>query len=657
MTYRKEIDGLRALAVLPVILFHGGFHTFSGGFVGVDVFFVISGYLITSILLSELSQGTFSLVGFYERRARRILPALFFVILAIFPFAWYWLLPQDMQSFSQSLIAVSLFASNILFWATSGYFDTAAEIKPLLHTWSLAVEEQYYVFFPLFLLLAWRWGKRTIVTLLAIVALISLLLADWGATHKPMATFYLLPTRGWELLIGAMCSLYLSRQRLPALPARYGEALGALGLGLLCIAVFLFTPQTPFPSLYALVPTLGTALIILFAGPHNATGRVLSTPWLVGIGLVSYSAYLWHQPLFALAKHRSIDMPAQTTIAGLMLLSFLLAYVSWRFVETPFRNKQQFSRRQIFNMAVAGSLAIALLGLAGHLTQGFAFRNPLFQSMLAIHTVENSPCHTHGRRSAVQIEQGDICTLGSDIPPTVAVIGDSHAGALFEALKQAGQQQKFAFYAFSGGFCVPIEDFRLSAYQTPDCIETTRQAYAAIIRNPDIHTVVLAAEWANYTEGNRDDGSGIEHPAVLVADKFGQAVTTDQNKAIFARALTASVYTLQAAGKAVMIVKPVPEFNRRVMDTLFKIRLFGESSAWTPTISKQQYLARNANVLAVFQQIPHVDFIESASLFCHDNLCNSVDNLGRPLFSDSNHVSEYGAGLIATDIASRLHPQ
>ncbi len=178
MNYRREIDGLRALAVLSVILFHAGFETFSGGFVGVDVFFVISGYLVTTIILAELEQGSFSILNFYERRARRILPALFLVMLVCVPFAWFWLLPSDMKDFSQSLVAVSVFASNILFWRESGYFDTAAELKPLLHTWSLAVEEQYYVLFPLFLMLFWRLGKRSILVMLGLVFVASLDVAE-----------------------------------------------------------------------------------------------------------------------------------------------------------------------------------------------------------------------------------------------------------------------------------------------------------------------------------------------------------------------------------------------------------------------------------------------------------------------------------------------
>ncbi len=214
MKYRAEIDGLRALAVIPVILFHAGFEWFSGGFVGVDVFFVISGYLITTIIISEMAEGKFSMVNFYERRARRILPALFFVMAACLPFAWLWLTPSDLKDFGQSLIAVSFFSSNMLFWLESGYFDTAAELKPLLHTWSLAVEEQYYILFPIFLMLTWRLGVKWISIILSFVFLLSLGLAVLGtqyATNPQITsgTFFLLPTRGWELLVGVFAAFYL----------------------------------------------------------------------------------------------------------------------------------------------------------------------------------------------------------------------------------------------------------------------------------------------------------------------------------------------------------------------------------------------------------------------------------------------------------------
>ena len=208
MKYRKEIDGLRALAIIPVILFHAGFKVFEGGFIGVDVFFVISGYLITTIILSDIESGKFSISNFYERRARRILPALFFIMLCCLPFAWFVLTPNHLKDFYQSLTAVSVFSSNILFWKESGYFDTATELKPLIHTWSLAVEEQYYILFPLLLVMLWKLRKQLILGSLIAITVISLFLAQWGAYNKPSATFFLLPTRSWELAIGALIAYY-----------------------------------------------------------------------------------------------------------------------------------------------------------------------------------------------------------------------------------------------------------------------------------------------------------------------------------------------------------------------------------------------------------------------------------------------------------------
>ena len=232
MEYRREIDGLRALAVVPVMLFHAGFQTFSGGFVGVDVFFVISGYLITSIILAEKQAGVFSILNFYERRARRILPALFFMMFVCLPFAWLWLLPEDMKSFSQSLVAVSGFASNILFFWTTNYFSTAAEFKPLLHTWSLAVEEHYYLLFPLFLILGWRWGKRWMIAVLAVIAIFNFGAAQWGSSKYPVFAFFLLPTRAWEILIGAFAAFYLfanNKSDKTVLEARAGELASMVG--------------------------------------------------------------------------------------------------------------------------------------------------------------------------------------------------------------------------------------------------------------------------------------------------------------------------------------------------------------------------------------------------------------------------------------------
>ena len=375
MKYRAEIDGLRAIAVVPIILFHAGFEYFSGGFVGVDVFFVISGYLITTIILSEKEQGTFSLVNFYERRFRRILPALFMVMLVSLIFSLLWLMPSYMEDFSQSLMAVSTFSSNILFWRESGYWEISNELKPLLHTWSLAVEEQYYVLYPLFLMLMWHFHKDWSLGFFIVIAAISLATAQWGAYNKPIPTFYLLPTRAWELSIGAViayCFLYRKQTVRTLLSHKsVNEALGLLGLLMISYAVYVFDKGTPFPSLYALVPTVGTGLIILFSSSQTMVGRLLSIKPLVAVGLISYGAYLWHWPLLVFARHLSLTEPSELTFAILALLSFPLAYLSWRYIEKPFRTKSIFSRKAIFTLSFIGSVLFITVGLAGHFSNGF----------------------------------------------------------------------------------------------------------------------------------------------------------------------------------------------------------------------------------------------------------------------------------------------
>jgi peptidoglycan/LPS O-acetylase OafA/YrhL len=387
MKYRREIDGLRAIAVIPVILFHAGFETFSGGFVGVDIFFVISGYLITTIILSEMQNNRFSLANFYERRARRILPALFFVMILSLPFAWLWLVPSDHKSFSQSLISVSFFSSNIHFLNNANYFDSAAEMKPLLHTWSLAVEEQYYILFPLFLILVWHYRKRWIFGTIIVLGFISLLLAQWGAYNKPSATFYLLPTRAWELMAGASAAFFLlygkNNNDIVNQNSVLSEVLSLFGLILIFISIFIYDQSIPFPSFYAFVPVFGVVLIILFSSHKTTVGKLLGSSLLVGIGLISYSLYLWHQPLFAFARHKNIQEPSQWVYFILILLTFAFAYINWRYVEKPFRNKSKFTRQKIFVFACIGSIIFVAIGSVGHYTNGFENRHLWYSNLLS----------------------------------------------------------------------------------------------------------------------------------------------------------------------------------------------------------------------------------------------------------------------------------
>lgn len=471
MKYRAEIDGLRALAVLPVILFHAGFEWFSGGFVGVDVFFVISGYLITTIIISEMAEGKFSIINFYERRARRILPALFFVMAAFLPLAWFWLTPNDLKDFGQSLIAVSTFSSNFLFWLESGYFDTAAELKPLLHTWSLAVEEQYYILFPIFLMLTWRLGVKWILILLSIVFFMSLALAVWGtqyATHPKIVSgaFFLLPTRGWELLVGVFAAFYLkycSRIKSHSL----NQALSLAGFGMIVYSIIEFDKTTPFPSLYAMVPTIGTGLLILSAVPKTFIYKFLSLKFIVGIGLISYSAYLWHQPLLAFARHKSVGEVSELLLISLCCTSLVIAWFSWRFIEGPFRNRERFDRKLIFRLSAIGILLFSTIGLTVLITNGlerlktlsYSTEEQRIYSIIKLNT--NYDMYDRMYSSNCKFWAKDVSNLSSVeldkcfklFGGPLVVLGDSHAMNMFNIFAQSNAYDFVV--GLSQGFCRP----------------------------------------------------------------------------------------------------------------------------------------------------------------------------------------------------------
>lgn len=438
MDYRREIDGLRAIAVVPVILFHADFASFGGGFVGVDVFFVISGYLITSIILREKENGSFSLKNFYERRARRILPALFCVILFTLPFAWFLMLPGQLKSFAMSIAAVSVFASNVLFWRESNYFDPITEEKPLLHTWSLAVEEQYYVVFPLLIILLWPFGRRWLLAVIGLGIALSLGLAEWGWRYQAQANFFLAPTRAWELLIGSVCAFYL----LYRTEHKSNQWFSLLGMGLIVSAIFMFDKQTPIPSLWGLMPVLGTVLVILYGSAGTVTARFLSLPLLVGLGLISYSAYLWHQPLFAFARIAGeFEHGVPLILIG---LSFAFAWLTWRFVEVPFRNRNLIGLKRFLPAFIAAYVAVNGFALASVATSGFVGRYAPEDRFLA--TLDPSEQGSYVMRRFGQI------TLKEFVPDgalKLLIIGDSFGEDVVNALYESGNDQYFQLSTFS----------------------------------------------------------------------------------------------------------------------------------------------------------------------------------------------------------------
>jgi peptidoglycan/LPS O-acetylase OafA/YrhL len=590
MNYRREIDGLRALAVIPVILFHAGFQTFSGGFSGVDVFFVISGYLITSIILTEQQAGTFTLLNFYERRARRILPALFVVLLACLPFAWFGLYRNDLDQFSASLVSVTTFISNFYFWRSSSYFDTASELKPLLHTWSLAVEEQYYLLFPVFLMLVRKAGTRWIVSLLAAVAISSLCLAQWASSNTPSLNFYLLPTRFWELLTGGFIAYYFCWRP----QAEHGKAVSqfgsALGLALIVYSMLAFDIRTPFPSFYTLAPTLGASLIILFATHETLVGKVLGSKWAVGMGLVSYSAYLWHHPLFAFVRYENVDEPPHWLMAILSVIAIALAYFSWKYIETPFR-KKRFSRRTIFISSLAGLLFFAFSGYA---LPRLKTTYPLTVEEQKIYAYMSYDFAGETRRNICFLDsatQGpssfpDECNKIDTKMPTLLLWGDSHAAALSVGLRSLHGN----VIQYTADSCPPIvgRDFVTARY----CSAINHFVLDEIARIKP-NDVVMDAYW--YAYGNR----------ISLLSSTLEAVHN------------------ASPSSRITLVGNVPVWPGSLPLLMLKHRIPFENPIYVRLSSYQNLKSLDAKLQAL-TEIKGAHFVSALEVFCKDELCQAT---------------------------------
>lgn len=463
LAYRPEIDGLRALAVMPVIFFHAGFELMSGGFVGVDVFFVISGYLITVILYREIQAGSFTLGRFYERRIRRLYPALTVMTFVALPFAWLWMLPHDFRQFLHSMAAIQVFASNIYFWQEMDYFSTAAELTPLLHTWSLAVEEQFYLLFPFALLLLKPLRRRALLMVIGLAILGGLLLAEYSSTRYPDANFFLLHTRAWELLVGSFLALAMQHWQ----PGRHwsSELFAWSGVGLIALSVTLFHGGTPFPGLLALLPVGGTALIIVFAREGTSVARLLSLKPMVFIGLLSYSAYLWHQPIFAFARIRFPWQLDVSTYLNLIILTLGVAYLSWRFVELPFRHGLKIRRRALLTGTAMASGALFISAAGASL-----FPQPILmldkrlepEQLQALELVEAARAKPESEiegECLFQTSELDeaararLLTCFERHGPGLAVLGDSHARNVYNGLAGAGGQP--FLFGFTQSGCMP----------------------------------------------------------------------------------------------------------------------------------------------------------------------------------------------------------
>ena len=629
LKYRPDIDGLRAVAVLVVLAFHIGLSRFSGGFVGVDVFFVISGYLISSIILADINARRFTIKGFYERRIRRIFPALFAMLAVSSIVAYVYLLPSELVDYAKSMLAATGSASNLYFWKHSGYFESPLS-KPLLHTWSLAVEEQFYISFPLILLLVRRFSPRRLRTAVILLFFVSLLISCVVVVRNPETAFYMPYTRAWELLLGTLLSLKIF-PRLGSAWLRNTATLG--GLGMILWSVLFYTHDTVFPGLSALLPCVGSALII-WAGEAGTSfvGSLLSWRPVVFVGLISYSLYLWHWPIIVL---RSMGMLMSVSTINLghlafvsahrldMLLdigiSFVLAVLSWKFVEGPFRNgRLRLSGRPLF--ALAGGVMTVLLACAAWTVQARGFRDRFPDQALQIASALDSNAETASIRTGVcfitteyHFAKYDFntCLREDQQKRNYLLLGDSHSAMLWSALTSALPHSNVM--QASTAACEPS----LAPSGSRDCKDMMTYIFQRYLPTHSVQGLFIVARWEEKDLA-----------------PLSQLISWAKQRRI-----------------PVVVFGPVPEYDAPLP------RLLAYSIAWDKPNLARQHMVASTKVLDTEMQhmatgMWHVPYISLYHEICAPDGCREYADAAStiPLMGDTNHLSAPGASLIVQQL-------
>jgi peptidoglycan/LPS O-acetylase OafA/YrhL len=606
--YRPDIDGLRAVAVLVVLLFHCGMPGFSGGFVGVDVFFVISGFLITGQLAGDIAAGRMSIARFYDRRIRRIVPALFVTLILTAAASTVLLLPSYLLAASRALLAAAASVSNIYLWREAGdYFAPTSAFQPLLHTWSLSVEEQFYMFVPVLMMVCARPLRRRWVLLFAPLCLASFALSVVATTAAPVPNFYLLPTRAWEFGLGAL----VATTQLPAIKWPWAaDALAAAALALIMTPVFLFDAATPFPGLNALWPCLGTALLIHIGRSARPTVTAL-LGWrpCVAVGLISYSLYLVHWPIISLMRYQAVASLDGGQIATALVASFVLATLMWRYVEQPFRRPAAaLTRRRVFAGGF-GALALAcLLGFVGIAGRGFPARYPGFaaQPIPGYEQWKIGRCFL-GEDPDYRDWSPRDCTRIATGPHKVLLWGDSYAGHYVPGILANADAVHATVIQYTAAGCPPVLSFR--SYSKPGCQPFNAHALA-VIRDEHVQTVVLSARW-----------TGLSHLG-LDLDQIGSTLSD-----------------LDAMGVRVVLVGQSPEFAADAPVISFLKGSGGPDAVnrWTVAFP----LAINDTLRRIAGN--HA-FIDPMPPLCDGRICTYQDRRTF-LFDDFGHLSAVGSSL------------
>ncbi|WP_417760624.1 acyltransferase family protein [Shewanella sp.] len=629
MKYRADIDGLRAVAIVPVILFHFGIGIFPGGFIGVDIFFVISGFLISSIIVEEIRNGSFSLTSFYERRIRRLMPVYFAVIALSCVASLTLFSPKELVSFLDSSIYSLFFASNIFFWNNFGYFTDTAERLPLLHTWSLGVEEQFYLFFPLILIVIFKTKLRLHLTAVVVFMLVSsFIISCYGSYTHPLASYYLLPTRAWELLFGVLA--FVVRDKLSLSEGKKGiDTLLLLFFAGLLLFLVQFNNSLPFPGPWALLPVLAVFLILVFDHPDYLMHKILSNEVFVFIGLISYSLYMFHQPIVVFYKYMVVP-DEHGLIHKLMLISFtfFVAYASYLYIEAPFRNKKTFSRQKIYKLFY-GSFAFTLLSLV--LIRGTVDVAP--QVLYADNVVAVD------KLVKPNIGLSDTCDLGqygfavkcqNSANPEWVVWGDSLGMHTASAI---GTDDAIKLVQKTFSACPPILDFSVmrndhTGKWARKCIRNNHEVFSYITDNPKIKYVVLTSTFDYQYSKNYYDNE-----------------IRDYNERVVLNKLVYTINALKLAGKKVVVVSPPPRsyfdpgfcFVRSVVNSFNREQCnFNNDTSIT-----------SVSLLSQVEDVAPV--ISLSKYFCESDGHCIASFSGKPLFRDSIHLTKSGAAYLGRD--------
>ena len=635
--YRKDIDGLRAVAVLIVVIFHADIFPLSGGFVGVDVFFVISGFLITSIIVKELNQNRFSFNNFWLRRIRRILPVSFFVLLIAVVMFSFTLSPDLFKDFGQSLVAQTFFSSNILFWEESGYFDTSALSKPLLHTWSLSVEEQFYFVYPGLLFIVHRYAQRYILPIIAILCLGSFGLSVWGSSQFPSASFYFLPMRAWELGAGAMLALYFSNKKRPDVwkKSLKMDLFSLTGLVAILGASLFFDEFTPFPSFYAALPVFG-AIVIIWSGYEHTTivSRLLSLRPIVFIGLISYSLYLWHWIALVFLRSLTLEMPSTLDISIAMLLAIFASIASYYFIETPTRNRELLSNKKLVYGSLVTAVILISIGLAIHLSGGVKERMDI-EFVTPIRSILIADCFDDK-----SVNDVNFCELGDEAKTkySFVVIGDSHSGSFISSLDELST--KYGLKGLYGGTsgCLAF----LGVTPVRDEISSTRceilsNKAAELIKKHSIKDLIIFGRWSYYT-----GPSSISQKWQPIINSETRDVDQEHSRIVFQTQFDETIEYYKNLGVNVTIVKQVPYQTFTPTDAQFRAALY-DMNINSFAVSLKDHHESQKYPNSVFDANDYINTISTDHLFCANNsTCIQFDK-GRSLYIDHDHLSLDGS--------------